>query len=98
MQSTIFLHACVNSIVIFIGVSLSDSNMRKWLNCVQMERNKDIGNIVNSTKHFWITKIPQNKETMDWMEASVLHLGVRVIWIEEWNQTFDVLKKIIGLK
>ena len=96
-QSTIFLNACVNSVVVFIGVSLSDSNMRKWLNCVQIERNKDIGNITNSTKHFWITKIPQNKETMDWMEASVLHLGVRIIWIEEWNQTSDVLKKIIGL-
>lgn len=97
-QSTTFLHTCVNSIVIFIGVSLSDSNMRKWLNCVQMERNNDIGSMFNSTKHFWITKIPKNKETMDWMEASVYHLGVRIVWIEEWNQTANALKKIIGLK
>ena len=95
-QSTTFLHTCANSIIIFIGVSLSDSNMRKWLNCVQVERNKDIGKEVDSTRHFWITKTPRNKETMDWMEASVYHLGVRIIWITSWDQTASVLKKILG--
>ena len=96
-QSTTFLHTCANSIVIFVGVSLSDPNMRKWLNCVQSERSKDIGEDVDSTKHFWITKIPNNKETMDWMEASVYHLGVRIIWVKSWGQTSSVIKKMLGL-
>lgn len=96
-QSTTFLHTCANSIVIFVGVSLSDPNMRKWLNCVQAERSKDIGEDVDSTKHFWITKIPNNKETMDWMEASVYHLGVRIIWVKSWGQTSSVIKKMLGI-
>ena len=95
-QSSIFLNACISTIVIFVGISLSDPNVRKWLSWVQAERNKDIDMKVNSTQHFWITKCPNNKATMDWMEASVYHLGVRIIWIKEWSQITDAIKCIIG--
>ena len=30
-QSTVFLDVCASKSVVFIGVSLSDSNMRRWL-------------------------------------------------------------------
>lgn len=96
-QSTTFLNYCVNPAMVFIGVSLSDPNMRKWLSWVQLERSADINQKVDSTKHFWITKEPDNKETMDWMEASVYHLGVRIIWIKQWDQTTKVLKKMFGI-
>ncbi len=96
-QSTIFLNHCINSAMVFIGVSLSDPNMRKWLSWVQYERSADINQSVDSTKHFWITKEPDNEETMKWMEASVYHLGVRIIWIKEWNEATNALKKILGI-
>lgn len=96
-QSTTFLNHCINSAMVFIGVSLSDPNMRKWLSWVQHERSADINQNVDSTKHFWITKEPDNEETMNWMEASVYHLGVRIIWIKEWNEATNALKKILGI-
>jgi hypothetical protein len=95
-QSMTFLHACTNTVIIFVGVSLSDPNMRKWLSWVQSERSGDIGKNVDSTRHLGITKKPKNLETMDWMEASVSHLGVRIIWINEWCEVASVIKKIIG--
>lgn len=94
-QSSTFLSQCTNSVLIFVGVSLSDPNMRKWLSWVQTERNVDINETVNSTQHFWINKKPQDETIMTWMEAAVYHLGVRIIWINEWSEVTSVLKKII---
>lgn len=95
-QSISFLDACLKSTVIFVGVSLTDSNMRKWLNSIQKERSLDIAMPVDSTQHFWIEREPQNKESMDWMEASVHHLGVRIVWIKDWKETASVISKMIG--
>ena len=94
-QSSTFLSQCTNSVLIFVGVSLSDPNMRKWLSWVQTERNVDINETVNSSQHFWINKKPQDETIMTWMEAAVYHLGVRIIWINHWNEVAIVLKKII---
>ena len=96
-QSLIFLNACVTSVMVFVGVSLSDTNMRKWLTWVQYERSRDIDRNVDSTQHYWINKKSINLETMDWMEASVHHLGVRIIWINEWSEIAGVIKKITGV-
>jgi hypothetical protein len=96
-QSINFLNVCSNSTVIFIGVSLTDPNMRKWLTWIQNERNKDIGVIVESTRHFWICKKPLYADTMRWIEASVFHLGIRVIWLDDWAETDDILRNLLGL-
>ncbi len=96
-QSINFLNTCADSTVIFIGVSLTDSNMRKWLTWIQNERKKDIGKEVNSTQHFWICKIPENKRTIKWIESAVFHLGVRIIWIKNWNETENVMQNLLGL-
>lgn len=96
-QSINFLNVCSDSTVIFIGVSLNDPNMRKWLTWIQNERKKDIGVDVESTHHFWICKKPKYLETMKWIEASVLHLGVRIIWLNDWSETEKVMRNLLGL-
>lgn len=96
-QSNNFLNICSNYTVIFVGVSLTDPNMRKWLTWTQEERNLDIQKETDSTQHFWITKKPKYQDTMRWMEASVYHLGVRIIWINNWNETELVMKNLIGI-
>jgi hypothetical protein len=96
-QSINFLNICSTYTVIFIGVSLTDPNIRKWLTWIQNERNKDILEETDSTQHFWITKKTTYEDSMRWTEASVYHLGVRVIWINEWNETEIVLKNLVGL-
>lgn len=95
-QSISFLDTCMKSTVIFVGLSLTDPNMRKWLNSVQKERNIDIGDSVESTQHFWIEKEPNNKVIMDWMEASVCHLGIRIVWIKKWSEVVSVISNMIG--
>jgi hypothetical protein len=97
-QSINFLNTCSESTVLFIGVSLTDPNMRKWLTWIQNERNNDIEVDAKGTQHFWINTLPKNEDTMRWMEAAVLHLGIRIIWINDWSETEDLVRKIIGIK
>lgn len=49
------------------------------------------------TEHFWINKKPKTDVEKVWMEESVAHLGVRLVWIDEWNQVGEVLRKMLGL-
>lgn len=97
-QSINFLNVCSETTVIFIGVSLTDPNMRKWLTWIQNERNNDVDTSIKGTQHFWVNTKPDNEDTMRWMEASVLHLGIRIIWLNDWNETEELIRKIIGIK
>ena len=51
----------------------------------------------DATEHFWIRKKPNTIQEKIWLEESVAHLGVRLVWIDEWNQTGKVLKRMLGL-
>ena len=100
-QATTFINTCLNDRVVFVGVSLTDSNMRRWLNWAHSYKiniNKSYGNSSSNTaQHFWIKKIPDIPEQISWIEAAVAHLGIRLIWIDSWDQAGMVLNKLIGL-
>jgi hypothetical protein len=100
-QSTAFLSAAMSQSIVFIGVSLSDSNMRRWLSWSHANREAEIREY-NPTHgasaiHYWITRAPASSHVRRWTESSVAHLGVRVIWIDEWNEVAVVLATLLGL-
>ena len=100
-QATSFIDNCMNRRVVFCGVSLTDANMRRWLSWIhanKMAEFKENGlDCKDATEHFWICKKPNTIQEKIWLEESVAHLGVRLVWIDEWNQTGKVLKRMLGL-
>jgi len=100
-QSTIFLEISSTQPVVFIGVSLADPNMRRWLSWIHENRMKELKSryLINgpSTSHYWVTKHPGTANEREWIESSVEHLGVRIIWINEWSEVGQVLRAILGL-
>ena len=100
-QATSFIDNCMNRRVVFCGVSLTDANMRRWLSWIhanKMAEFKENGlDCKDATEHFWIRKKPNTIQEKIWLEESVAHLGVRLVWIDEWNQTGKVLKRMLGL-
>ena len=96
-QATTFLHYCSSTVVIFVGVSLTDPNMRKWLSWIQKERNEELSTTADSTQHFWISKKRDFEDSMRWAEAAVFHLGIRIIWIDDWSDTGEVIRNLIGI-
>lgn len=99
-QSTQFVSAASNNRIVFIGVSMSDPNMRKWLSWIHSMRLKEIAHHgvkkTDSTQHYWINKKPTDADESRWIESSVAHLGIRMIWIDEWCDVEKVLTKMVS--
>ena len=100
-QSTTFLNTCISQHIVFIGTSLTDPNMRRWLSWTHANRLDEMRqnglDIKDSTQHYWIRTIPKDKNTMPWVEAAVSHLGVRIVWIDDWSQVGLALNKMLGI-
>lgn len=95
-QSTAFINTLSNHVVFFVGLSFVDPNIRRWLAWIQEERLKALSKHnpkgVVSTSHYWIEKKPASAIQQRMMEASVSHLGIRIIWIDDWTDVSDALE------
>lgn len=100
-QSTTFLNTCISRHIVFIGTSLTDPNMRRWLSWTHANRLDEMRqnglDIKDSTQHYWIRTIPADKNIMPWVESAVSHLGVRIVWIDNWSQVGLALNKMLGM-
>lgn len=100
-QSTTFINTCISQHIVFVGTSLTDPNMRRWLSWTHANRLDEMRqngiDIKDSTQHYWIRTIPNDKNTMPWIEAVVSHLGVRIVWIDNWSQVGLALNKMLGI-
>ncbi len=99
-QSTAFIQAAFSHAILFVGVSLSDPNMRRWLSWIQSNRRAELDLIGQqgqpSTVHYWLRTSPGSKEAEAWIEASVAHLGIRIIWLDHWSSLKQALGLMIG--
>lgn len=100
-QSATFLNACVSQHIVFIGTSLTDPNMRRWLSWTHANRLDEMKqnnlDIKDSTQHYWIRAMPKNRNILPWLESAVSHLGIRIVWIETYDQVGLALRKMLGL-
>ena len=101
-QAMNFIDNCMHSKMVFVGVSLTDANMRRWLGWIHNNKMKEfkINGIEcsDSTEHYWINKKPKTDMEKTWVEESVSHLGVRLVWIDQWSQVGEALSKMLGIE
>ena len=100
-QSAIFLNAAMTNSIVFVGLSFSDPNLRRWLGFVHRNRIEELRRVGvrtdSSTRHYWVRTRPSSKAQEEWIEAAVAHLGVRVVWIEEWKQVGACLRRMLAI-
>ncbi len=100
-QSSSFINTCLHNKVIFVGVSLTDSNMRRWLSWIHYTklREKEMNEMPDkdSTEHYWIKVKPSNFDYQIWYENLVSLLGVRIIWIDNWTEVATAIGIILGI-
>jgi len=99
-QSQSFIRAASFHSLVFVGVSLTDSNMRRWLSWVHATRLQELSlagvKSPTSTVHYWIAKAPGSMIERRWAESLVAHLGVRLVWVADYADMSPTLRAMIG--
>lgn len=98
-QST-FLYTAQNNMLVFLGLSMSDSNLRRWLGWTaanhSYEINRNKSDSVISLRHLWIKTKQNDNELQKFTDVSLHHLGVKIALINSWrdigNQLHHILK------
>lgn len=95
-QSASFLRAAAGNSVVFIGVSLTDPNMRRWLSWVHANRVSELTEAgkpsPTSTVHYWIARTTGDAASDRWTESVVSHLGIRLIWVRQFSEIATTLE------
>jgi hypothetical protein len=100
-QASTFLDLASSTSLLFIGLSLSDPNVRRWLSWTHSNRTHELGLLYDakkpSTHHYWMRRSSGDPDVERWIESAVAHLGVRMIWLESWEQIEAATKACLGL-
>lgn len=99
-QSAMFLGTAVLHSMVFVGLSFTDPNLRRWLASVHDERAAELrlkGNENPSYEHYWLNRDPGDEINKRWIESLVRHLGVRLVWMPEYDQVEKYLHRMLSL-
>lgn len=98
---TLFQFHSQTSRMLFAGLSMSDANIRRWMASTDETLAKDYellakGQLVNP-KHLWFTRKPTDPAIERLELVSLVHLGIRPAWLEDWSQISNALSNVLGL-
>jgi hypothetical protein len=100
-----FLHKAQTNALCFVGMSMTDANIRRWLSwafetyieelrIAHAVKIEDIGG-----RHVWLqTKSQLSAEAIQMYPYALRHLGVQVCWLDNWDQIQSALKSLIGFR
>lgn len=94
---TMFIQLAHTSRMAFVGLSMSDANIRRWMSAVHEETLADLRSygIVDhaNPRHVWIRSKPSAPVEQLFLPA-LRHLGVRPGWIDTWGHLEDGLRNL----
>jgi len=98
---TLFQFHSQTTRMLFVGLSMSDANIRRWMSSANDSVARDYellgkGQRVNP-QHLWFTRKPMDESLARLRLVSLLHLGIRPAWIDDWPQIEHALSNVLGL-
>jgi hypothetical protein len=97
-QASVFISATSATPTVFVGLSLTDRNVRTWLAWTHSERTSELralGRVSPSSRHYWIRRRTGDRSLDRWVEASVAHFGIRLVWVDSWNEAGVALRGMV---
>ena len=99
---TTFLNYAYSDALVLIGQSLADPNMRRWLawsaSVRAAESSRRAKRKIAVLPHFWFNRRPKDVPERVFFENAVTHLGVRIVWLDSWSQTADVMRNLLAIR
>lgn len=97
-QST-FLYSATNSKLVFVGLSMSDPNIRRWLSWTNQAYLKELNSVTEgkgiSLTHLWIKTKSKSDKVQEFLDVSLRHMGVKIGLIPNYDSVEETLKKIM---
>lgn len=97
---TLFMFHAQTTSMLFLGFSMSDPNMRRWLALSNESALKDLAALTGrndmTPRHIWLNTDPITPELKAIQNEALVHLGVRPGWIRNWGQTEAAIRNLLG--
>ena len=98
---TLFMFYAQTSRMIFIGFSMSDPNMRRWMALSNQSALQDLNAMTKLTemtpRHIWLTTEPHNPALKAVQNEALVHLGIRPGWIGDWAEVEVAFQNLLAL-
>jgi hypothetical protein len=97
-----FLHAAQTTTLCFIGMSMSDPNVRRWMSWAYGTYIEDL-RVAHSVKieelggrHVWITTRGKSPGAAKLYPFALRHLGVQICWLDSWDDITPAMISMLG--
>lgn len=98
---SLFLFHAQSSRLLIVGHSLSDPNIRKWLAWSLNSSLEELTAVSTkkefTARHVWVSRKPKDAAQRHIQEIALLHLGVRICWLDDWTQIGAVFDNLLAL-
>jgi hypothetical protein len=98
-----FLHKAQTNTLCFVGLSMSDPNIRRWLawayesyiEDLRAGHNVKVQNV--GGRHVWLrTKQGLTAEAIELYPFALRHLGVQICWLDDWKNVTNAFHSMLG--
>jgi hypothetical protein len=98
---TLFMFHALSSNMVFLGLSMSDSNIRRWLATAETEYKRDFEEVkkgeLENPRHLWITQKINDDNYEKIILSSLIHLGVRPAYLDNWAELEKGLTNMLAI-
>ncbi|WP_143271687.1 SIR2 family protein [Bradyrhizobium mercantei] len=98
---TLFLYHAQSTKMVFVGLSMADANIRRWLSATELELDAERDLISSGRRinpaHLWLTTRQADPVMNRIKLVSLLHLGVRPALIDSWHDLEPAMRNLLGL-
>jgi hypothetical protein len=98
-----FLHQAQTTTLCFVGMSMTDANVRRWmswaygtyiedLKSAHAVETKDLGG-----RHVWITtRNKLSRHAQQLYPFALRHLGIQICWLDSWDELQPAMQSMLG--